>query len=380
LSSMLGGDADIEGIMKKDMYVVVCKVGAQEVGIVVERVHDTEEIVVKPVSASLRSLSLYSGNTILGDGSVIMILDPNGLAKTISSSDVAAHNSEEATAKHASAKSIEHKISFLLFNLGKGAPKAVPLEMVSRLEEVDVKTIEIADDYPVVQYRGDLMRLVTLDDSYSMPNEGNIDVIVFSYDNQVIGLVVQDILDIVRAPFEIKVASKDSQSHGYMGSMVIEEKTTDVVDVAHLITKVIGVDVSAEMKHRQDIGECEVLLVEDSPFFRNLTVPFLSAAGYKVTAAEDAQKALDALGEKKFDMIVTDIEMPGMDGFGFAEACRNSPDVNGVPIVAYTSTMSDAVIERSKSSGMQDCIVKTDRPGLLESMSRCLTESREIAA
>ena len=133
--------------MQKAMYVVVCKVGAQEVGIVVERVYDTEEIVVKPVSASLRSLNLYSGNTILGDGSVIMILDPNGLSKAISSSEVAAHNDDDEKAtQRASEKSTEHKISFLLFNLGKGAPKAVPLEMVSRLEEVDVKTIEPADD------------------------------------------------------------------------------------------------------------------------------------------------------------------------------------------------------------------------------------------
>ncbi|MFW0776438.1 MAG: hybrid sensor histidine kinase/response regulator [Rickettsiales bacterium] len=380
LSGMLNGKVDLEEIMQKDMYVAVCKVGSQEVGVVVERVHDTEEIVVKPVSGALKSLDLYSGNTILGDGSVIMILDPNGLAKAISNSDVAAHNTEEATAQNASEKPTEHKISFLLFDLGKGAPKAVPLEMVSRLEEVDVKSIEIADDYPVVQYRDDLMRLITLDDSYSMPDEGNIDVIVFSYDGQVIGLVVQEILDIVRAPFDIKVASKDSQAHGYLGSMVIEEKTTDVVDVAHLITKVIGVDVNVNMKHQQDIGECEVLLVEDSPFFRNLTEPFLQAAGYKVTTAVDAKAALAQLADKKFDMIVTDIEMPGMNGFEFAETCRSNAEINGVPIVAYTSTISDEVIARTKTSGMQDCIVKTDRPGLLESMSKCILENREMVA
>lgn len=78
-------------------------------------------------------------------------------------------------------------------------------------------------------------------------------------------------------------------------------------------------------------------------------------------------------------MIVTDIEMPGMNGFDFASACRNNPNINGIPIVAYTATISDDVIKRSKVVGMQDCIVKTDRPGLLASVARCLI-GKEVAA
>src|SRR5208337_248496 len=61
-------------------HVVVAQVGASMLGIIVDRVFDTEEIVVKPVAPILRDISMFSGNTILGDGSVIMILDPNGIA------------------------------------------------------------------------------------------------------------------------------------------------------------------------------------------------------------------------------------------------------------------------------------------------------------
>src|SRR6185312_15443949 len=61
--------------------IVVTQVGAQMLGIVVDRVFDTEEIVVKPVAPILRHVTMFSGNTILGDGSVIMILDPNGIAR-----------------------------------------------------------------------------------------------------------------------------------------------------------------------------------------------------------------------------------------------------------------------------------------------------------
>src|SRR5208283_5896237 len=63
--------------------IVVTQVGASMLGIIVDRVFDTEEIVVKPVAPILRHITMFSGNTILGDGSVIMILDPNGIARAM---------------------------------------------------------------------------------------------------------------------------------------------------------------------------------------------------------------------------------------------------------------------------------------------------------
>ena len=382
LSEVLGMATDHHDVlMQKEMYVAVCKVGGYDFGILVDRVYDTEEIVVKPVAGILKAISIYSGNTILGDGSVIMILDPNGLArKTIGNIDFTRR--DQVAADKAVAAEAEKLVGFLLFSTGKGAPKSVPLELVSRLEEIDVKEIEASGDHPVVQYRGELMRLITLDSTFEIPATGTMDVIVFTYDKKVIGLVVKEILDIVHAAFAIKLSSKEGKSTGYLGSMVIAGKPTDIVDVTFLLADFMEQAV-------KDIGEvnkkeaqnCNILLVEDSPFFRNLTVPFLSAAGYRVTASEDAEAAIKLLTpDHKFDMIVTDIEMPGMNGFEFVTACRNNPNINGLPIIAYTATLSAEVVRRSKEVGMDDCIVKTDRPGLLQSVSKCLSHSKEAAA
>ena len=63
-------------------FIVVTQVGSQTFGIVVDGVFHTEEIVVKPMSSKLRHIAMFSGNTILGDGSVILIIDPNGIAQT----------------------------------------------------------------------------------------------------------------------------------------------------------------------------------------------------------------------------------------------------------------------------------------------------------
>lgn len=373
LSNILGHNCDLTKMLSKEMYVAVCRVGGYDFGIIVERVYDTEEIVVKPVSSILKHIPVYSGNTILGDGSVIMILDPNGIAKQINNIDLAPQVDTAAIQK--SQLESQALIGFLLFSTGKGAPKSVPLELVSRLEEIDVSQIEIAGDRPVIQYRGELMRLITLNDDFALPDSGMVDVVVFSYDKKVIGMVVKEIIDIVYTQFAIKLSSPELKQQGFLGSMVVAGKSTDVVDVGYFLADLVNDSVSSnETISHNRASECKVLLVEDSPFFRNLTVPFLASVGYKVTTADNAQDALEVLQKhnSKFDMIVTDIEMPGMDGFEFATLCRQSPQTGHIPIIAYTASVSEAVLKRSRSVGVNDCIVKTDRTGLLESVSRWL--------
>src|SRR5438045_9755766 len=75
-------------------FIVVTQVGNQTFGIVVDGVFHTEEIVVKPMSTKLRHIAMFSGNTILGDGSVIMIIDPNGIAQAVGSAGARAEETE----------------------------------------------------------------------------------------------------------------------------------------------------------------------------------------------------------------------------------------------------------------------------------------------
>ena len=90
----------------------------------------------------------------------------------------------------------------------------------------------------------------------------------------------------------------------------------------------------------------------NSPFFRNLTVPFLTSAGHHVTAVDGAREALKLLTQdtKGFDLVVTDIEMPEMNGFEFAKTCRTMPQLKGLPIVAYTSSLGEDVVRRGREA------------------------------
>src|SRR5215831_2676615 len=178
LSRLLGIDesgADISG-----GFIVVTQVGSQTFGIVVDGVFHTEEIVVKPMSNKLRHIEMFSGNTILGDGSVIMIIDPNGIAKALGASSAASQQIAEENASH-HASSGEQLTSLLVFRAGSAQPKAVPLGLVTRLEEIAVDKIELSNGRYMVQYREQLMPLVQMD-GVNIQNSGSQPILVFADD------------------------------------------------------------------------------------------------------------------------------------------------------------------------------------------------------
>ena len=128
-------------------YIVVAQVGANSLGIIVDRVFDTEEIVVKPVAPILRHVTMFSGNTILGDGSVIMILDPNGIAR---GTGIGAGGDSKAMSSSAmdGLRSTD-RTAMLLFRAGSEQKLAVPLGLVARLEDIPRDKIEISCGAPV---------------------------------------------------------------------------------------------------------------------------------------------------------------------------------------------------------------------------------------
>lgn len=357
-----------------ELFIVVTQVGTYQFGIIVDRVFDTEEIVVKPVAPILRHISLFSGNTILGDGSVIMILDPNGIAAT--TGEVSMGGSNEAHSTAMATRTDGETTSILIFRAGSEELKAVPLALVARLEEVDVTKIEYSGTNPVVQYRGQLMPLIPIDPNHVWKEEGRQPVLVFTDKDHSMGLVVDEIVDIVEDHLNIELAS---ERDGFVGSAVISGKATDLIDAGYYLTKAFpdwfGRAETATSYGNDYQGGPRVLLVDDSPFFRNLLTPILSVAGYKVSTAENAKKALELRSAGVvYDAIVSDIEMPEMSGFEFAEAVRSDTRWQSTPMVAMSSHATDADFERGRAVGFNDYCAKFDRDALLQTLSELLAQ------
>jgi two-component system, chemotaxis family, sensor kinase CheA len=325
-----------DGAVPPSALVVVTEVAGRSFGIVVDRVHDVEEIVVKPVAPLLRGLAIFAGATILGDGSVIMILDPAGIAAA--SALGAASVSAPATPPAAPVR--DHRMSLLLFRAGAGL-KAVPLGVVARLEELDLAAIESVGGRPAVQYRGRIMPLATVTPQDVLEGEGRRPVLVFAHGDAVMGLVVDAIEDIVDEGVAIERTA--GAQPGLLGSAIVAGKATDIIDAGYYLKRARD-DWFATAPQRR-----RVLLIENSVFARNLLTPLLTAAGYDVTTVESAEAAL-ALSEAgtDFDAIVSDGAL--------ASTLRDGP-WRDTPLVA------------------PDAIQKLDRAALLDGLDRAFGQA-----
>jgi two-component system chemotaxis sensor kinase CheA len=213
-----------------------------------------------------------------------------------------------------------------------------------------------------VQYRGQLMPLINLCDKVRIRDEGAQPLLVFSDGSRSMALVVDEIVDIVEDRLDIQVAG---DTPGVLGSAIIKGHATEIIDVGHFLPLAFE-DWFRRKEEPAARRPHSVLLIDDSPFFRNMLAPVLQAAGYAVTAVASAQDALALLKESQvFDVAITDIEMPEMDGFAFAEAVRADARTAQLPVIALSSVVSAEAVERGRRAGFYDYVAKFDRQGLI---------------
>ncbi len=219
--------------------IVVLQADGLLLGVVVDDVFGTEEIVVKPLGQHVKQVPLFAGATILGDGSVALILDVIGLASTAKVEEVAAGLGSTGADADEAGRAGERS-TFVLLRVGRERRVAVPLKAVSRLEEAPVDAVEQAGRGRVMQYRGDLLPLVAL--ASILPGIAgeepepealgdpptSVPVVVYSDGERQLGLVATEILDIVEGVFEVRAVGA---SPGILGSTVVHGHVTDVLDV-----------------------------------------------------------------------------------------------------------------------------------------------------
>jgi two-component system chemotaxis sensor kinase CheA len=364
LLKLEGAQPMIERLATNILTVVVIQVGARLFGVLVDSVFRTEEIVVKPMSSLLRDVALFSGNTILGDGSVIMIIDPNALGALIGAAD---GHSEAANVEAAAPSAADTRTALLLFRSGSKAMKAVPLSLITRLEEIERDTVERCNDEDVVQYRGALMPLVYMQTERSKRDDGVQPVLVFTEEGRPVGLAIDEIVDIVEERLDIELKT---DAPGVIGAAIIKGKAVEIIDVSHYLGRGLGERLAA--KPTAGVRAAKLLLVDDSQFFRNMLAPLLRASGYDITLAASGAEAL-ALKDKgaDFDLIVSDLNMPGMDGIALAEAIKGDPKWAKIPLIALSSHSNPQLVEECRAAGFLGFVGKFDRQSLMSTLEDC---------
>ena len=356
--------------------ILICKNADLVFGLVVDKIIDIEEIVVKPLSQIFKnSEHKYSGTTILGDGGVIMIIDPQSISQEIkmnSTNNEIARKNEEASYQqkyHDEQRSSTHVLLFKDYN--QGDVKAIPLEFVTRLEELDPSKIEVISGENVLRYRGGIMKLITLNSNSDKFDSESIEVIVFSDGQDIVGLAVQEIVDIVKYSFDQYILN--SQNDKFIGSSEISNQLVEIVNISYIFHKSHGTPLIKQTLKEvsNDEKTSHVILVDDSAFFRKFIPPVMTSAGYKVTALDDASKVWDILAKNKdVCAIVTDLNMPGLSGADLLKLLRESSDYKKIPVIALSAFSHEEATKRGQDiSQFNAYIQKTQHAKLLEILS-----------
>ncbi|MEN8188291.1 MAG: chemotaxis protein CheW [Thermodesulfobacteriota bacterium] len=355
------------------LNIVVVSTGSMKYGLIVDRLQDSEEIVIKPLGRHLQACKGYAGATIMGDGRIALILDVSNLAKMaeLTSLDGTDRTSEVTLSVEEKIRSKKDKQALLTFRSSEEEQFGVPLNQVERIEKIKLTDIEDLGGRRVMQYRGGSLALIAIDDVamvQPIADHDDLLVIVFNIANQTIGLLAIGPIDALEISAEIdEVTLKQS---GIMGSTIIDGHTTMLVNIFEVVEALFPewFDEQETYEAAEDEGTPPTILIaEDSNFFRNQVKGYMVESGYSVIEGEDGQIAWEMLQEHadEISIVVTDIEMPNMNGFELTETIKKDPRYKHLPVIALTTLAGEEDVARGKAVGVDEYHIKLDKERLM---------------
>jgi two-component system chemotaxis sensor kinase CheA len=215
--------------------IMVLQAVGQRFGLVVDRVRNTEEIVVKPLHTTLARLSVFSGATIMGDGRVALILDVVGLARIAGVVDLGQDAAGQSVTESEETEEGESNGfgDYLVCDVDHDRQVAVSLPDIARLEEIPAAAIQTSTGQPVVPYRNHIMPLLHLERTGDIPASvhGTVPVVVHSVGRRYVGLMVNRIVDIATADQELDTSQRQTAMRG---RTLIGGRVLDIVDIREL--------------------------------------------------------------------------------------------------------------------------------------------------
>ena len=250
------------------------------------------------------------------------------------------------------------------------------LAVVSRIEEIQSTEIEKVGDKEYIKFNGSSLRVIRLEDYLPVNRQdkeiAKYYVIIPKLVSHPIGILIEKVLDNVSA--RINLNTEDIVTEGLIGSAIFENKILLLINIYEIFEK-------ADPQHYQSTGtqangEKRILLVEDTQFFQRIEQKYLESAGYRVTLAKNGREALDNLTAGEFEIIVSDINMPVMDGLEFIQKVRDNPKSKHLPAIALTSMSDEMTKQTILENGFDYYEWKLDRDSLLKTIEKAITSGR----
>ena len=353
--------------------------GVNHFGLIIDSIDHTEEIVVKPLAQILSKHTFYAGSSILGDSDVAMVLSANGICQShkLHIHDLEASVQSPHTVAEMQIIDMQEKQDLLVFRYDEQEQLAIPLSLVFKVEQIEVSQIQNVSDNHFINLEGKNVMLLYLDKFLQIKplpkGLSTLYIITPKINGFEVGIVASSIEESVH--MRLNLDSPPINQKAILGITTIRERITFLVDLFSLAEQV-----SPDRFRRSDLeGRPEkdrLLVVEDTPFFRDLEKNYFESVGFRVTLANNGQEALELLKQRPnyFNLVVSDIVMPIMDGYELVKNIKSNVKLEHVPVIALTSFTEEENQEKAIAAGFDGYAMKTNKENILRSVESFLVE------
>ena len=362
-----------------EVLFLVLHSGLNQFGLLIDSIDHTEEIVVKPLAQILSSHTFYAGSSILGDSDVAMVLSANGICQShkLHIHDLDTSVQSTKSFEEMQILDMQEKQDLLVFRYSRNEQLAIPLSLVFKVEQIEVGQIQNVADNHFINLEGKNILLLYLDKYLTLePLPEDLEtfyIITPKIKDFEVGIVASSIEESVHT--RLNLDSPPINEAAILGITTIREKITFLVDLFSLAEQV-----SPDRFKRTDLeGKPEkdrLLVVEDTPFFRDLEKTYFESVGFRVTLANNGQEALDLLMERPnyYNLVVSDIVMPVMDGYELVKTMKSAEKLSKIPVIALTSFTEEESREKALEAGFDGYAIKTNKENILRAVERFLVE------
>ncbi len=366
LASVLGlGGGGVALAGANGANVVVVNAVGRKYGLVVDAIHDNEEIVVKPLHGGLKRIPCYAGAAVLGDGGVALILEAKGVAAR---AGVDLESPAKLSAE-AQQDRREQRHAAVLFRAGDGVQCIVPLSMVARLDRIAASAIERVGATEVVQYRQSVMPILRPESVVPMGRPGAAGddqaLIVFEFGGRV-AFAVNGIVDVVE--LEPEATSHVDDTPFTLGKAVVNGRTTLVLDVYRIVRELAPCFIS---DRRRSSRALRVVVSDGSGAMRGALSAYLRSLGVEVVESDGAESLLRELRSARdggVSAVVTELSLGDPAGFDLIATLRCERPT--LPIFGWVDEGDDQTVARALEAGVKACVSNLRREELTAAFER----------
>lgn len=369
LRAVLGIDRANEA-QTQELILVVIQFRQQLFGLLVDMIVGVDEIVVRPLPRMVKDCRIFSGHTVMGDGQIALILDSGGIVESqqLQFSD----DSVASSLLHTERESAEGDQRLVVFSYADTEHFAIPLEMISLIEKLSLKDVRRVGAQEYVQVMQRTLPLLRLDKVMGVGGLPKLDesyVLIPARVSYPIAVLTGRRVTVVDGVDQFESRLSDGQ--GMLGTFMHEGNLVMLLDLYRLFERH-----SPDRFRLSPVEQrpAQILLAEDSPFFQNLIRSYLEHPPRRLTVVNDGAEAWDLLQTKpeEFDVVISDIEMPRMDGFELVKRIRCDAMLRTIPVIAVTSLATPEHVERGLRDGFDSYLIKIDKEQLISTLDRHL--------